>query len=82
MKILTVDTPIFEHNGEIYYVESKMFLSLSEFDKYLNNKKPNYVYIYKLTNINNDYSLIHPCDGFDKVREDVNIIFIYFKILN
>jgi len=80
MKIFTINTPRFEHNGEMYDVESRMFLSLSEFDEFLNEKRPNYVYIYKITNVDDMNNLIHPCYGFDKVKEDVNIIFIYFKI--
>lgn len=82
MKIISINEPRFKHNDEIYDVESRMFFSLTEFDDYLKRKKPNYVYIYKITNVDDMDNLIHPCDGLDKVKEDITILLICFKMFN
>jgi len=80
MKIYTVHSPKFEHNGETNYVNSCMFTSLFGFETYLNDKNPSYVYIYDISNVDIDDNLVHPCDGLDKVNEKIDIIFIRFKM--
>jgi len=81
MKIKTIKKPLFKHKGIEYDVESRMFISLSEFENYITRKNPEYVYIYKITNIDDNNKLIHPCNGLNDIREDINIMFIYFKMI-
>jgi hypothetical protein len=80
MKIYTVNSPLFEHNGVTYGVEAHMYASFLEFDNYLKEKKPNYVYIYNITNVDMNDNLIHPCNGWNSIDETINIIFIRFKM--
>ena len=81
MKIYTINEPRFKHNGIMYDVDSHMYTSLLEFDNYLKEKNPSYVYIHSITNVDIDDNLVHPCNGLNNIREDIDIIFIRFKMI-
>lgn len=81
MKIKTTNAPRFEHNGIMYNVDTCMYPSFLEFEKFLIEKNPSYVYIYSITNVGLDDKLIHPCNGFDSVDESISLIFIRFKMI-
>lgn len=82
MKIYSINSPRFEHDGIIYDVDSHNYFSLLEFENYLIEKNPAYVYIYKITNVDIDDNYVHPCNGLNSIDENINIIFIYFKMIN
>ncbi|MDA3779447.1 MAG: hypothetical protein PF487_04370 [Bacteroidales bacterium] len=65
----------------MYSVDSRIYTSLLEFENYLIEKNPQYVYIYKITNVDLDDNLVHPCKDLNSVDEKINIIFIMFKMI-
>lgn len=81
MKIHTIHSTIFEHQGIKYSIDSKGFFSFSEFENYLKKNNPDDVYIYSISNVDMNNNVVHPCNSLDSVDENINIINIHLKMI-